>query len=227
MYPISYEADYDREPNRLSTFFRLILAIPWLIVGFIYSIAGLFTFIAAWFALVFTGRYPEGLYNFNSGLVRYFVRLNSFVYLLTDRYPPFGIAADPTYPVRLQVAPRADKQSRLKVFFRLILAFPLFVLSYAINPLHYGAAVVSWLTIVFRGYQPAGAHNALLFTTAWQARVGGYIGLLTDTYPPVGDEAPQVGDVRSGGQPALGASAPAPATPATEQQPLPPEEPSA
>ena len=227
MYPVSYEADYKREPNRLTTFFRGLVAIPWLIVGVIYAIAGLFTFLAAWFALLFTGRYPEGLYNFNSGLLRYFVTVNSFVYLLTDQYPPFGISPDPTYPVRIQVAPRAEKQSRLKVFFRYILAFPLFIVAYAMNALHGGAAVVSWLTIVFRGYQPAGAHNALLFTTAWQARVGGYIALLTDAYPPVGDEAPQVGDVRSGGQAALAGSAPAPATPATEQQPLPPEEPNA
>jgi Domain of unknown function (DUF4389) len=108
----------------------------------------------------------------------------------------------------------------------MLLAFPLFLLFYAINGLHQGAAAVSWLTIVFRGYQPAGVHNALLFTTAWQARVGGYILLLTDAYPPVGDEAPQVGDVRASGQAALSGSStpPAPSTPATEQQPLPPEE---
>lgn len=226
MYPISYEADYNREPNRLTTFFRLLLAIPWLIVGYIYAIAGIFTWIAAWFALLFTGRYPQGLYNFNSGVLRYFTRINSYVALLTDQFPPFGLSPDPTYPVRLQVAPRAEKQSRLKVFFRLILFLPLIVVSYAMNALHTGAVFVSWLTIVFRGYQPAGAHNALVFTTAWQARIGGYIGLLTDVYPPVGDEAPQLGDVRASGQAALSGSStpPAPSTPATEQQPLPPEE---
>lgn len=226
MYPITYEVDYNREPNRLTTFFRLLLAIPWLIVGYIYAIAGIFTWIAAWFALLFTGRYPQGLYNFNSGVLRYFTRINSYVALLTDQFPPFGLSPDPTYPVRLQVAPRAEKQSRLKVFFRLILFLPLIIVAYAMNTLHTGAVFVSWLTIVFRGYQPAGAHNALVFTTAWQARIGGYIGLLTDVYPPVGDEAPQLGDVRASGQAALSGSStpPAPSTPATEQQPLPPEE---
>lgn len=229
MYPVTYEADYEREPNRLTTFFRLLLVIPWIIVAYIYEIAVLFTAIFAWFALLFTGRYPEGLYNFNSGVLRYFVRVNSYAGLLTDKFPPFGISTDPTYPVRLQVAPREEKQSRLKVFFRLILAIPLFFVAYAINFVHLGAVFVSWLTIVFRGYQPAGAHNALLFTTAWQARVGGYLLLLTDIYPPVGDEAPQLGDVRASGQAALSGSStpPAPSTPATEQQPLPPEEPRA
>jgi hypothetical protein len=223
MYPIAYEADYKREPSRLSTFFRLILVIPWVIVGMIYGIAVFVTAIIAWFAIVITGRYPEGLYNFNAGVLRYGARVNSFGYLLTDAYPPFGTGPDPTYPVRIQIAPRPDKQSRLKTFFRSILAIPLAFMFYAINPLHTGATLVSWLTIVFRGYQPAGAHNALLFTTAWQTRVGGYLLLLTDIYPPVGDEAPAIGDVRAGGQPALGGaqapSAPQPSQPATEQRP--------
>jgi hypothetical protein len=205
MYPVTYEADYRREPNRLTTFFRFIVAIPWIIVGYIYAIAGVFAVLIAWFAIVITGRYPEGLYNFNSGILRYTARLNSFIGLLTDEFPSFGISPDPTYPVRVQIAPRPESQSRLKAFFRLILFIPLIFLAYAINAVHSGAVFVSWLTIVFRGYQPAGAHNALLFTTAWQTRVGAYLGLLTDIYPPVGDEAPAIGDVRSTGQPAVSA----------------------
>jgi hypothetical protein len=196
MYPISYEADYERNPNRVTTFFRLILAIPWLIVGFIYGIAVSVTGLIAWFAVVILGRYPEGLFNFNAGMLRYFVRVGSFFSLLTDQYPSFGLGEDPTYPVRLRIAPAAERQSRLKAFFRLILAIPILIVAYAAQGIHNGAIVVSWLTIVFRGYQPAGVHNALVFTTALQARAYGYLGLLTDDYPPVGDEAVQVGDVR-------------------------------
>ncbi|HKG35177.1 MAG TPA: DUF4389 domain-containing protein [Solirubrobacterales bacterium] len=226
MYPITYEADYKREPSRLSTFFRFILMIPWIIVGYVYFIALAVTVLISWFAILITGRYPQGLYNFNAGVLRYSARANSFGGLLTDEFPPFGTGTDPTYPVRVQVAPRPEKQSRLKAFFRMILAIPLFFVAYAINFIHLGGIFISWLTIVFRGYQPAGAHNALLFTTAWQTRVGAYILLLTDIYPPVGDEAPSIGDVRSAGQPALAGSAapPAPAgEPATEQQRRPAE----
>lgn len=196
MYPITLEADYKREPGRVSTFFRYILAIPWEIVGLIYLIAAFFTYIAAWVVLVVTARYPEGLYNFNAGVLRYWMRTYSFMYLLTDEWPPFGLRPDPTYPVRIEIAPRAERQSRLKVFFRGLLAIPLFVVGWAISALHNGALFVSWLTIVFRGYQPAGVHNALVFTTAWASRFGGYMVLLTDTYPPVGAEGVQVGDVR-------------------------------
>jgi hypothetical protein len=204
MYPVSYEADYARERNRVTTFFRLIVAIPWLIVGYIYTIAAEVVALIAWFAILITGRYPGGLYNFVSGALRSVVRINAFTALQTDAWPPFGFSPDPTYSVRLQIAQRAERQSRLKALFRLILAIPLFFVGYAINFVHLGAAVLAWLTIVFRGYQPAGVHNALAFTNAWQARFLAYLLLLRDEYPPVGDEPPQVGDLPAPGQPALG-----------------------
>lgn len=215
MYPIVYESDFDQERNRLTTFFRIIVAIPWIIVGYVYAIAATVTVIIAWFAVVILGRYPEGLYKLNSGFVRYGARLSGFLYLLTDEYPPFGLSEDDSYPVRLRVAPAQERQSRAKAFFRIILAIPLVFLSYAINFVHTGAALVAWMTIVFRGYQPAGVHNALLFTNAWQARVGGYLSLLTDVYPPVGDERAQPGDIHleaGAAAPAVGGAA-APADP--------------
>jgi hypothetical protein len=207
MYPISYEADYVRERNRMTTFFRLILAIPWIIVAYIYEIVATVVVIIAWFALVILGRYPEWAYNFNSGALRYFVRVFAWGFLQTDQFPPFGIGPDPTYPVRLEVAPRAEKQSRLKALFRIILILPLIVVQYAINFIHSGAAIVAWLTIVFRGYQPAGVHNALAFANGWHARTFGYMLLLRDEYPPVGDEPVQVGDTRPTPPPAMGGSA--------------------
>jgi hypothetical protein len=201
MYPVTYEADYTRERNRLTTFFRLILAIPWAIVAFIYSIAVFVVVVIAWFALLILGRYPDWAYEFNSGALRYFMRFTGWAYLQTDAWPPFGFGPDPTYPVRLQVAPRAESQSRLKTLFRIILAIPLIFVHYGVSSILFGATVVAWLTIVFRGYQPAGVHNALLFSNAWIARASAYLLLLRDEYPPVGDEQTRVGEVRPGSQP--------------------------
>ena len=109
----------------------------------------------------------------------------------------------------MQIAPRPERQSRLKAFFRLILAIPILHrrLRRAVDSSRRGR--VSWLTIVFRGYQPAGVHNALVFTTAFQARAGGYLLLLTDVYPPVGAEATQVGDTRPRRPPPRTAALPA------------------
>ncbi len=212
MFPIQYEADYERNPNRLTTFFRLIVAIPWFIVAMVYGIAALFTILFAWVALLITGRYPEGLYNLNSGFVRYGVRVYGFASMMTDQLPPFGIGDDPAYPIRMNFPPRPEKQSRLKVFFRFILAIPLFVLSYPMSILHNMAAGVNWLTIVFRGYTPSGAYNALYFTSAWNSRVSSYLSYLTDAYPPVGAEPEQPGDQQ------LQSAAAAPSVPAQATQ---------
>jgi hypothetical protein len=201
MYPISYRADFNPRPNRWTTFFRILLAIPWLIVAMFWGLLFVFTHFFAWIALVVMGRYPEWLYKFNSGVLRFGVRVSAWVYLQTDVWPPFGLDDDRDYPIRLEIAPRAERQSRLKAFFRLILALPVaLVLSYGTSYIQLLAGLVAWVTIVFRGYMPEGIHNMLTFVNAFHARVLGYIALLTDDYPPIGLEAARP----SGRQPAAG-----------------------
>lgn len=190
MYPVTYEADYLRERNRLTTFFRLIVAIPWLIVASIYVMAQLVVVILAWFVLIIMGRFPEGMYNFVGGILRFTQRVNGFMYLQTDAWPPFGIGQDDSYPIRVNFLPPAGRQSRLKAFFRLILVIPLAVLSYAMSYALMAVAVISWLTIVFRGYQPAAIHNAIAYVMGWNTRATAYMYLMRDEYPPVGDETP-------------------------------------
>jgi uncharacterized protein DUF4389 len=189
MYPIQYEADFTPAPNRWTTFFRPILAIPWLIVAVFWGILFLFTHLFAWIAVTILGRYPQWLYEFNSGVVRYGIRLNGWFYLQTDEWPPFGLSDDPSYPIRVNIAPAAASQSRLKAFFRLILALPVaLVISYGTRFVLAGLGVIAWLTIVFRGYMPKMVHDGLTFANGFDARVFGYIAILTDDYPPVGLE---------------------------------------
>jgi hypothetical protein len=190
LYPVTYEADYLKERNRLTTFFRLIVAIPWLIVGMFYGLAAFVVVVIAWFALLILGRYPEGMYNFVGGVLRFSMRVSAFVSLQTDEWPSFGISDDPEYAVRVRFNPPAARQSRAKVFFRLILLFPVMVLSYAMSYFIQAVAAVAWLTIVFRGYQPAAIHNALAYVLGWNTRVSAYAMLMRDEYPPVGDEIP-------------------------------------
>jgi hypothetical protein len=212
MYPISYEADFNPHPNRWTTFFRIILAIPWIIVMAVYLIVFLFTHLFAWVAVVILGRYPEWLYNFNSGVVRYCVRVTAWAYLQTDAWPSFGLSDDPSYPIRVNFAPPAARQSRLKAFFRVILVLPLEVIIYfGISYLHTGAAAVAWLTIVFRGYQPEALNSLFTYVNGFYARFAGYFAILTDDYPPIGLERAQ----------SAGATAP----PAAPQPPPPPPAP--
>lgn len=206
MYPISYEADFNPEPNRWTTFFRLLLAIPWLIVATFWGILFIFTHLFAWVAVVILGRYPQWLYEFNSGVVRFSIRTSAWIYLQTDVWPPFGLSDDASYPIRVNFAPAAERQSRLKAFFRLILVLPVaLVLSYGTSYIQMLAGVIAWLTIVFRGYLPEGVNSMLTFVNSFHARVLGYIAILTDDYPPIGLERANGGTQ---------AAVPAPAPPA-------------
>lgn len=189
MYPITYEADFNPQPNRWTTFFRLLLAIPWFIVAMFWGLLFIFTHFFAWIAVVILGRYPQWLYNFNSGVVRFSTRISAWIFLQTDVWPPFGLSDDPSYPIRVNFPPPAAKQSRLKAFFRLVLAFPvLFIVAYGTSYIIQLVGLVAWLTIVFRGYLPEWLFSTLTHLHSFQARVYGYAAILTDDYPPIGLE---------------------------------------
>lgn len=210
MYPITYEADFNPTPSRGTTFFRLLLAIPWLIVAIFWGILFAFTHLFAWIALIILGRYPEWLYNFNAGVLRFSIRVTAWLYLQTDEWPPFGLSDDPNYPIRVNVpAAPEPKQSRLKALFRFILVLPVaIVLSYGTSYIQLLAGFVAWLVIVFRGYLPQGLFDMMSFINGFHTRVLAYIVFLTDAYPPVGIEKGKGGGTGGVVQP------PAPAAPA-------------
>ena len=104
-YPVRYAAEYPETRNRVSVLFRLFLLIPHYIVLFFVGIAAAVALIIAWFAILFTGSFPEGLYNFVVGYLRWSLRVETYGYLMHDEFPPFSlgvstprIATDPATP---------------------------------------------------------------------------------------------------------------------------------
>lgn len=92
-YASEYQVAYpDKDRDRWSVGLRLIYAIPQVVVLLFVNIAWLVTTVIAWFAIVFTGRFPESLYEFGVGALRWNVRVQSYVLLLRDEYPPFRLA---------------------------------------------------------------------------------------------------------------------------------------
>lgn len=80
--------------NRWLPLVKWFLAIPHYFVLFFLSVAAVVVLIIAWFAILFTGRYPKGLFEFVVGLYRWYLRVLAYAFLLiTDRYPPFSLAA--------------------------------------------------------------------------------------------------------------------------------------
>jgi hypothetical protein len=185
MYPVTYEADYPGDGrNRLTTFFRGIVAIPWFIVAALYGIGAFFAIIVAWFALVFTGRYPEGLYNFVAGYVRMISRVNAFYYLATDEYPPFNGDEATSYPVRIGIPPPKGEYSRLKAGLRIIFGIPVMLLAWVQGLIANVIAIIAWFAILFTGNLSEGLFDPLRSALAYQARATAYFSLLTEDYPP-------------------------------------------
>ena len=185
MHPIAYSAAYQEEDrNRLTVFFRLLVALPWFFVAIFWGIAAYVAVIIAWFALLFTGRYPQGLYDFNANFLRFITRVNGFVWLLTDEWPSFSGDDEPNYPVRLHIDPPKEEYSRAKVFFRIILMIPVYILSYVMSIILQVVGFVAWLVMIFTGKLPAGLYKPLRIATAYNAKALGYYMLLTEDFPP-------------------------------------------
>jgi hypothetical protein len=226
---VTFEADYVEKRSRLTTFFRLFLAIPHFIVLVFYGFAAYVVIFIAWFALLITGRWPRGMYDFVAGFWRYATAVSGYVCLLTDAYPPFGPDVD-AYPVRLNVAPPKSEYSRLKVLFRIILAIPPYIISYAMSIVAQIGALLSWFAIVFLGRQPKGLQDMIVLGLSYQQRAYVYMSLITEDWPPFTDDSarqvqaaePSFGALPSTPPAAAGAGAGAgPEAPATVAPPSP------
>jgi len=193
---VTFEVDYVERRNRLTTFFRLLMVIPVAIVLYVFGIVASFAILIAWLAIVITGRYPQGLYDFVADFNRFLARVTAYAVLLSDAYPPFSGADDPAYPVRMHFAGPLEQYSRLKTFFRIILAIPIMVLRYVINLLLEVGAVAAWFVILFTGKMPRGLFDLMVLANSYTARSDAYVFLLTETYPPFQDET-----TRSAGTP--------------------------
>ncbi len=186
-YPVTFEMDSIERRNRLTTFLRWILAVPHLVFAAVYGIAFYIAYIVAWVALMFTGRWPAGLYDFAGGFLRYITRLSAYLYLGVDKYPPFSGAEDDSYPVRVHIAPPLDHYSRVKVFFRFFYAIVAIVIRYAMSIVISCVSLISWFAILITGRQPASLQNALRFALNYTTQADALMFLITETYPPFGE----------------------------------------
>lgn len=166
--------------SRLSTFFRLILLIPHGIVVFLWGIVALLASIVAWFAIVFTGRYPAGLWDFVAGYVRYSARVTLYGYLAVDAFPPFSGGPD-DYTVQLEIT-RLERYNRLKTGLRIFYSLPAYLLAAILGYVYYLLGFIDWLVIVITGRQPDGLQSAMVWMAGWSIRVAGLITLVTESY---------------------------------------------
>ena len=185
-YPIDVTyAPGPLERNRLTVFFRLILAIPNLIVLSLWGAAFEVTTILAWFAVLFTGRYPQGLYGFGVSYMRMAADSFAYLHLMSDEYPPWtgNDSKAASYPVQFS-AIYPESNSRLTVFFRFILAIPALIFSYLVYIAAGICVILAWFAILFTGKYPEGLLSFLQGALRAYMRVFSYYFFMVDAYPP-------------------------------------------
>lgn len=180
-HPIRLIVNDDLERNRLTVFFRLILAIPLLLWAVLWAVIALLAYIANWFATLFMGQSPEGLHNFLATFLRYTTHVRAYTLLVADPYPPFT-GKEGTYPIDLEIDP-PERQNRLTVFFRGILAIPALFLANLLSQLNQLLAVFSWFIALVTGRVPEGIRNFAALAIRIETQTYAYVLLLTSRYP--------------------------------------------
>jgi hypothetical protein len=186
-YPIVYEQQPPVKRNRLTIFFRAFMCIPHAIWSWLWGIGLFFVEVAAWFTILFTGRFPQGMYDFVVGYLRFYTRFCAYALVIVDEFPPFDGGEHPGYPVRVEIGPPAPRYSRLKALFRLILAIPIFILQYILEIWLLVVAIGIWFVAVVTGKTPPGLTDAMRYPMSYYVRSTAYVYLITDAYPTLGD----------------------------------------
>jgi hypothetical protein len=180
-HPIGLVVDDDLRRNRLTVFFRLLLAIPQLVWLGLWGIVAYLGWIVAWVVALVTGRVPDGLHEFLARYVRATTHVYAYVLLLADPWPPFG-GARGSYPIDLRVdAP--ERQSRLTILFRLLLAIPALLLSYVFRIVNQLVAILGWFYCLATGRMHEGMRDLSAWMLRYEVQTYCYLGLLTGRYP--------------------------------------------
>ncbi len=200
-YPVMVEADLDPGLSRWMWLVKWFLAIPhYVVLAFLWPAAVVLT-VVAFFAILVTGRFPRGIFDFNVGVLRWTWRVAFYAYsvLGTDRYPPFTLA-DADYPARLTV-PYPERLSRGLVLVKSwLLAIPHYLVlavllgnwgwAFADHFAAWGPSLngilvlMGAVVLLFTGSYPREVFGLVVGINRWALRVAAYAMLMRDEYPP-------------------------------------------
>ncbi len=197
--PVKFNVMYPESLSRgillLRTFFgSLYVMIPHGFMLVFYSIAASVVMFIAWWAVLFTGKYPEGMFRFVEGLYRWMIRVECYMMFMTDQYPPFS--KDPNPPaynaVQFNVA-YPESLSRGILLLRSFFGYLYVMIPHGFMLVFYGIAAgvvmfIAWWAILFTGKYPEGMFRFVEKYIRWYLRVAAYMVFLTDQYPPFNGE---------------------------------------
>lgn len=178
-------ADCERQADymRFMPLVKWLLAIPHYLCLIVLGIGAWFAMLFAAFAVLFTGVYPRGIFDFVVGVYRWAWRVGTYVLLMTDEYPPFSLDDRAGTTTRLAIE-YPEHVDRWRPFVQWLLAIPYLIVA---GLLGYVAAVMSFFaffTILFTRKYPQEIFDLTLIPLRWNVRGNAYAGFLTTKYPP-------------------------------------------
>src|SRR5438552_17806134 len=201
-YPLSLTGELSPRLSRGLWLVKWLLAIPHFVVLAFLWIAFAVVSVVAFFAILFTRRYPRGLFDFNVGVLRWTWRVGFYSYsaLGTNQYPPFTLKDIPDYPARLEIAYPESLSRGLVLVKWWLLAIPHYLViavfvggawaGSGIDRLYGGGGLVGLLVLfagimlLFTSRYPKPLYDFVLGMNRWVFRVAAYASLMTDAYPP-------------------------------------------
>ena len=203
--PVRVDATLEPGLSRGLWLVKWLLLIPHFIVLAFLWVAFVVVAFLAFFAILFTGRYPRAMFEFNLGVLRWSWRVQYYGYaaLGTDRYPPFSLGAEPDYPATLDIE-YPEHLSRGLVLVKWLLAIPHYIVvglfaggglwignrvsdsdfTWAAGGLVGILVLVAGVVLLFTGSYPKPVFDFVLGMDRWVLRVAAYVSLMTDRYPP-------------------------------------------
>ena len=194
-YPVRLEADYPESPSRwralLGALFLIkgLLLLPHSIVLFFLGIASFIVFYIGYWAVLITGRYPRGMFNFVLGVQRWSYRTSAWFVGLTDRYPPFSLGVVEDYALRFEVDyPESSSRWRALLgallLIKGLLLIPHLVIVYFLDLAGFAVFYIAYWVVLFTGRYPRGMFDFVVGVMRWGARNDSWLIGLTDRYPP-------------------------------------------
>lgn len=193
-YPLRLEGELEPQLSRWLWLVKWLLAMPHFIVLVFLWVAFVLSTVIVFFAILFTGRYPRGLFEFNVGVLRWSWRVCFYSYsaLGTDNYPPFTLKDVRDYPARLEVEYPESLSRGLVLVKWWLLALPhyLVVGVFAGGAWSTSGGLIGLLVffvglaLLFTGSYPMSLYDFVMGMNRWCFRVIAYSALMTDSYPP-------------------------------------------
>jgi hypothetical protein len=194
VYPVSVKGEFTQPPARGWWLIKWLLAIPHYVILVFLWVAFIVVCVIAFFAILFTAKYPHGLFDFNAGVLRWSWRVGFYSYqvLGTDKYPPFTLKSV-DYPADLEIE-YPERLSRGLVLVKWwLLAIPHYIIVAFLQGgagqesrvgLAFILAIFGAIALLFTGKYPPEIFKLVVGLNRWSYRVAAYVSLMTDKYPP-------------------------------------------